>query len=63
MAYVAATINVGGAVVTQPGVPTNFLDGSGCVYFEKPHIFLHGTREELAAFARAILGKVTSDGA
>jgi hypothetical protein len=59
MAGITASISVGGAQVLSPGELVG-ADGSdqACIFFYQPEIYLHGTREELAAFARAILGKV-----
>jgi hypothetical protein len=61
MAQLSASINVTGAVVQSPGKLAH-VDGFGdsCIYFPEPNVFLRGTPAELAAFARAILGKVTT---
>jgi hypothetical protein len=61
MALLSASITVTGAVVQSPGKLAH-VDGFGdsCIYFPEPNVFLRGTHAELAAFARAILGKVTT---
>jgi hypothetical protein len=61
MARISATINVTGAAVCSPGIPSTLnAHGEACIMFDSPWLYLHGTPAELAAFARAILGKVTT---